>query len=256
MGLKRIGGTLVSAAVAALALGIAAANAQDQPAEESKDKWYQVELIVFERLTETSLESETWDNDPGMPSVEESIALTRPGESPLEGPGPHAFRILPPDQQQLAGTYGHLENAADLEPILHLAWRQPGLPKEDAPWIQIYLPPREGEIAPSPEPVQQPLFGGGIGRQDESDIGGFDPYAAGAAAEPEPPAPVLDGVFRLYLSRYLHAGVDLVYHREGVEIPFRLKTSRRMRSNELHYLDHPVFGVLVKVTPYEVEKSE
>jgi hypothetical protein len=28
-----------------------------------------------------------------------------------------------------------------------------------------------------------------------------------------------------------------------------MDTSRRMRSNELHYLDHPLFGVLIRITP-------
>jgi hypothetical protein len=36
------------------------------------------------------------------------------------------------------------------------------------------------------------------------------------------------------------------------EIPLRaasVKQSRRMRSNELHYIDHPLLGILVRVTP-------
>lgn len=32
-----------------------------------------------------------------------------------------------------------------------------------------------------------------------------------------------------------------------------LKQSRRMRSNELHYIDHPRLGIIVKISPYEVE---
>lgn len=31
----------------------------------------------------------------------------------------------------------------------------------------------------------------------------------------------------------------------------QLKQSRRMRSNELHYLDHPLLGLVVRITPYE-----
>jgi hypothetical protein len=31
---------------------------------------------------------------------------------------------------------------------------------------------------------------------------------------------------------------------------FRLNQSRKMRSTEVHYLDHPVLGVIVLVTPY------
>ena len=33
--------------------------------------------------------------------------------------------------------------------------------------------------------------------------------------------------------------------------PYRLLESRRMRSKEVHYLDHPAFGVIALITPYE-----
>jgi hypothetical protein len=65
----------------------------------------------------------------------------------------------------------------------------------------------------------------------------------------EPDAPVR-GVVQVTRGRYLHARVDLVYYDE-LGGPYRLEGRRRMRSNELHYLDHPLFGVLVVVTPVE-----
>ena len=33
----------------------------------------------------------------------------------------------------------------------------------------------------------------------------------------------------------------------------RVTHKRRMRSNEVHYLDHPLLGIVIKVTPYEFE---
>ena len=41
-------------------------------------------------------------------------------------------------------------------------------------------------------------------------------------------------------------------------IPLRaakIERSRRMRSGEVHYLDHPLVGMVVKVTPYEVPEE-
>jgi len=35
----------------------------------------------------------------------------------------------------------------------------------------------------------------------------------------------------------------------------KFKQSRKMRSKELHYIDHPVFGVLVQINPSEIEKD-
>ena len=37
---------------------------------------------------------------------------------------------------------------------------------------------------------------------------------------------------------------------------YRMKQSRRMRSNETHYMDHPRFGIVARVTPYESEQPE
>jgi len=34
---------------------------------------------------------------------------------------------------------------------------------------------------------------------------------------------------------------------------YRLYETRRMRSKEIHYFDHPMMGIVVKVTPYEFD---
>lgn len=62
----------------------------------------------------------------------------------------------------------------------------------------------------------------------------------------------LDGTLRLLLSRYLHLEADLIYRPlDGAQAVYRLRESRRMRSREIHYLDHPMFGIIALVTPYE-----
>ena len=37
---------------------------------------------------------------------------------------------------------------------------------------------------------------------------------------------------------------------------FHLFETRRMRSKEIHYFDHPLFGVITRVIPYEFPKAE
>jgi hypothetical protein len=105
----------------------------------------------------------------------------------------------------------------------------------------------------------------------------------------DPSKVALDGTLRVHRARYLHIEADLLYYRplDGdasaapapaddpnaapiVDSPdtalieqllaeidraprlFRLTESRRMRSRELHYLDHPLFGVLVEAWPVEL----
>jgi len=62
----------------------------------------------------------------------------------------------------------------------------------------------------------------------------------------DPGSPVY-GTVRVSRGRYLHVDLDLLY-RDG-DGEYRFRSHRRMRSNEIHYLDHPMFGVLILITP-------
>ena len=68
----------------------------------------------------------------------------------------------------------------------------------------------------------------------------------------------LDGTVKLARERYLHLFVDLLYYGRGASswgnVPAHLREHRRMRSRELHYIDHPRFGILVQAVP--VKKDE
>ena len=57
------------------------------------------------------------------------------------------------------------------------------------------------------------------------------------------------GQIALSRGRYLHLTLDLVYTPEGSGERYVLRQTRRMRSNERHYIDHPKFGVIALVTP-------
>lgn len=60
----------------------------------------------------------------------------------------------------------------------------------------------------------------------------------------------LTGQIVLSRGRYLHLTLDLVFEPadEGGQ-RFVLRQTRRMRSNERHYIDHPKFGVIAVITP-------
>lgn len=60
----------------------------------------------------------------------------------------------------------------------------------------------------------------------------------------------LQGQIALSRGRYLHLTLDLVYDAQG-ESPQRyvLRQTRRMRSNERHYIDSPKVGVIAVITP-------
>ncbi|HLS82796.1 MAG TPA: CsiV family protein [Steroidobacter sp.] len=65
-----------------------------------------------------------------------------------------------------------------------------------------------------------------------------------------PAASGLGGQIALTRGRYLHLTLDLTF--APADAPGRqyvLRQSRRMRSNERHYIDHPKFGVIALITP-------
>jgi hypothetical protein len=47
---------------------------------------------------------------------------------------------------------------------------------------------------------------------------------------------------------YLYAIVDMEYRAADGTV-HRLRERRQIKFNEIHYLDHPAFGVLVRVSP-------
>ena len=65
----------------------------------------------------------------------------------------------------------------------------------------------------------------------------------------------VSGRAALSRGRYLHLSLDLVYQPQAGQQRYVLKQSRRMRSTERHYFDHPYFGVIAVVTPHNSSAS-
>lgn len=65
----------------------------------------------------------------------------------------------------------------------------------------------------------------------------------------------LDGTVKFSMSRFLHLDVNLLYRPQGQDAAtapaYRISESRRVKSQETQYFDHPQFGVLVRVMPAE-----
>ena len=72
----------------------------------------------------------------------------------------------------------------------------------------------------------------------------------------------IEGIIKLVRGRFLHLDVNLqlMTAARGTEVmfsdspnsrpAFELIEARRIKSNVLHYFDHPRFGVIARVTPY------
>ena len=195
------------ALAAVLAAGFANATA-------ASERWFIVEIIIFDDLEGEGLRAELWPADPGEPAVEDAVELAASAQ------GERAFHLAGRSELRLRDAWGALRRSSRYRPLLHVGWRLPGLGHDAA---------RPARIAPYL----------GQGREGI----------------------VVRGTVKVSLARYLHLELDLLYDRprndtatspdEAVPTQFRLRSKRRMRSKELHYIDHPMFGVLVLITPVE-----
>ena len=81
---------------------------------------------------------------------------------------------------------------------------------------------------------------------------------AAAAPSAPPTYQTIDGTVALRLSRYLFLDADLMYTQplpDGRLASYTLKEVRKMRRDELHYLDSPRLGVVAKVTKAPVQAA-
>ncbi|MCP4042695.1 MAG: hypothetical protein GY731_12200 [Gammaproteobacteria bacterium] len=245
---------------------------------EEELPWYTVEMIVLQHLDPEALDKEQWSDDPGFPNLENAVELGIPsplldeemaGEPLAIAAKPHAFMLLDREQHELGEVRKLLKRSRPYRPLLHLAWRQPGFSRKESRAVhirsKIYHRGGRGNAVAN-KPTSAPY----------APLGNMDVNASGDT--PLNPIPItlpLDGTVRLYRSRYLHVLADLRFYRPaqrrtlrsetGLEAEsmeevqptvFRLQESRRMRSKELHYLDHPILGLLIKVTPFELPQAD
>ncbi len=180
---------------------------------------------------------------------------------PIESQPPEPYALLAEEDFTLKTEFSRLQRSRSLKPEIHLAWRQPVTDKNSAQLLYLRTPFTEektgkeamAEIA-AEAAVDTEIFTGVV-----------------TLSETKPPS--LEGTIRISIKRYLHVELDLIRHITPpsfapYEQPFndtlteypqtdnsyRMQANRRMRSNELHYIDHPLMGVLIRITPYELPK--
>lgn len=192
---------------------------------------YQIELIVFEHLNSSaSLE--------GVPRI----------DTDKNYPSLRKYKSVPRENLQLTDQASQIRGSRNFHLVKHIAWAQEGLSKKDARSVDL------ADMIPEAEGIQ--------------------------------------GTLTVHLSRYLHLevfmekqiiGSDVVgisdtgtnatnlegagINDAGIVDPYAymdteddtlnyshiMQESRRMRSNETHYIDHPYFGILARITPIETD---
>ena len=226
-------------------------------AEDKEMRYYDVEVVIIENLNSASRKSENWPLQVHMTQPEKIVPLGEPVPKlkewlPKEVDLKLSYRVLNSSNYQLTEHVEKLSESDSKRVIFHTAWRQPGLDKHKA--IPVYF---KREIPVPPVVENESSF-----EQEQT------------ATNPTE----LEGILRVTLARYLHLEAELSLRDKlpaaSSDNPFEVLDSevpveglekqgiihlkqkrRRIRSKELHYLDHPVLGILILITPYEMPED-
>ena len=239
--------------------------------DEGEPPWFEVEVIIFTRAFNQANQDEDWPEFPGTPDWPNArplqpdlIPSVQPDAPELNIEGieketveeeikeetdlPVPYALIPEEEYRLTKEAQRLRRTGGrLNPVVHLAWRQPVIEREQAELLYVRAP------APTLTPST-------------------DTSMTAEPSSTEPPK--LEGTLRLSVSRYLHVDIDLLRREPAIPTypyletrptnefaifgsqynSYRMQDHRRMRSGELHYIDHPLMGVLIQITPYELPK--
>lgn len=173
---------------------------------------YDVELVIFRHLGANS-SPEQWETEVSKSGSQLEIPDEEQTPFSSSAPTPSAdtttFPALAPGKYKLTAIADTLRRSRNYQPLAHIGWTQPGFPRDSARYI----------------PVTALV----------------------------PPGSGLTGQVALSRGRFLHLTLDLGYEAPATATEpaqrYVLRQTRRMRSNERHYIDHPKFGVIAVITP-------
>lgn len=173
---------------------------------------YEVELLIFRNLSGRET-PEQWNVEAAGAGQRLAIPDDEPSLSGItDAPAqspPTTFPALPAARMKLTAMEDTMRRSRAYQPLAHVGWTQPGFARNSAKYLSL------SSLVSSSSGVQ--------------------------------------GQIALSRGRYLHLTLDLVYDAAATpgEPPqrFVLRQTRRMRSNERHYIDSPKLGVIAVIAP-------
>lgn len=235
-----------------LLLTISHTQADTKNNAEENLKQYDVEIIIFEDAHARYINSEMWHQDTPEDSASLITTKTKTANNRKKSSLSKADTTLYENIKPviLKQEYKRINHSSEYKVLFYGAWRQTGLEKSKAFEINI------NELSNAHK------------KRSKNSI---------------------SGQLKVVLARYLHFYSQLEYQRQDdlsktKEITadniseintkdltenvnqadilaidnniYSMKDHRRMRSKELHYIDHPLIGILIQINPVEKPEEE
>ncbi len=204
-----------------------------------KPDHYQIDLIIFSRLTPKNLGSEYWRSSPPWKPKQHLVELAPTPEKPQDSNEYPDLTLLPTNALALTHEASKLEQLKNVTVLAELAWKM-----------------SRHQLR---KPITIALHGGhfispSILQEDAAD-----------------PNLELSGSITLSLKRYFNATLRLILSEPQEAVThelledrncsfdgicrFYFQRTRRTRSKQLNYIDTPLLGVLLSIKPLKSEKA-
>jgi hypothetical protein len=185
------------------------------------ERWYQTEVVIAERLS-IDLGSEIHDQPP-LRKRNGVVLKSYPNFTS------QALVERPADEMRLKGVADKLRNSGNYKVLYHKAWAQPFKANKRIAWIDIK---------------------GGEQTYDQHRLQGAIGISLGRFLHLFPRLTLNE--FKQKKSNQQLAEVlgHLPFQQAQAWQQYQLTGTRKMRSKELHYLDHPKLVMLVRIDPF------
>lgn len=252
---------------------------QTQAADSSDQnpvKYYDIELIVFKN---NSVPKGHEFNLPTPSATPTENTLDLSSSSSIKRALASGFTPLSQEELQLQDNVKRIVRSSRYNLLTHTGWRQPGL--EENKTIPVWI--KGGRVfGRGYSSIDQITTSTELENNELTETETQTESIINPVRSSLPGLYELEGQITITLSRYLHTKAELVLRKptdtanvlqqneelvtsddlnlielEGqLLLNYGLSEQRRMRSKKLHYLDHPEFGVLVLITPYEKPEED
>ncbi|MAJ90987.1 MAG: hypothetical protein CMF40_02235 [Legionellales bacterium] len=207
------------------------------------ESWYQIEIVVFDRIS-ANFSEENWK--PVTPRIRPDMIELHPSDTIIPNQQLVPFMIMDKKSNRMNGIYQVLKLSKEYRPLIHFSWQQPATNRMQSRYIHIIKRNEEDKV---------------LGQDSSSELKEPDFLENIIVSKKN-----IDGAIRIRSDFFLHVDVELYYFSNFIysnkDIPsvavenyekliIDLKESRKIKLNEIHYFDNPIFGLIIQVSRIE-----
>lgn len=231
---------------------------------QSYAREYAIEMVFFMHIDGEQITDERFPENLKLVPSDQGLEINNDyPHSKVEASTSHEsnqqWRALSSGDFILSDVVKKLNHSRDYKVLKHIAWQQPMVDHKNAQLIKI----QGGRDLSADYPERLPAF-----------PQASDPILAivgNQNIDPSTPSLYeLEGTVKVVITRYIHVYADLILHVEGFSTQqinqeivvhnhledYKIDLHRKMKSRELHYIDHPLMGIIVEATPIETSADE